>query len=422
MTEEENGQRGPYHVRISNMTRSDDKTSGVSLQRRGFLAHGGGLLAAAATSGLIPGLAQAQQRPPVFAYVGCYTTEKRSGHGKGIGVFRVDATKASWTPVQLLDGIVNPSFLCFDREQKFLYTVHGDMDYVSAFAINPDNGTLTALNQENCGGTNPVHIAADRSNQFLVVSNYTSGSVAVMPIKPDGGVGPLTDTVALSGTPGPHRTQQASSHPHQNPFDRDGRFIVVPDKGLDRIFVFHLDGKTGKLALQEKSSVNTREGAGPRHVDFHPRLPYLYAINELDSTVTTYRYDRARGQLTPLQIVTTLPSDYTGNNTTAEIWVHPSGHFVYGSNRGHNSIVTYFVDRSSGLLATVGWQSTLGSTPRYFGIDPSGTLLCAGNQNSDTIVNFRIDQSTGQLNPVGEPIPFGSPVSIVFRDKPLNGV
>jgi 6-phosphogluconolactonase (cycloisomerase 2 family) len=398
------------------------RESGIACsQRRDFLARGSGLVAAAATASLMPGLAKAQQGGPVFAYVGCYTTEQRNGNGKGIGVFRVDAASATWAPVQLIEGVVNPSFLCFDREQQFLYAVHGDMDYVSAYAIDPGNGTLTKLNQESCGGTNPVHVAVDKSNQFLVVSNYTSGSVAVMPIKPDGGVGALTDLVALSGTPGPHRTQQASSHPHHNPFDRDGRFILVPDKGLDRIFVFRLDAKNGKLIAEEESSVDTREGAGPRHVDFHPRLPYVYAINELDSTITTYRFDRARGVLTPLQIVTTLPSDYTGNNTTAEVWVHPSGRFVYGSNRGHNSIVTYFVDRSTGLLATVGWQSTQGSTPRFFGLDPSGTLLCAGNQNSDTIVNFRVDQSTGKLNPVGKPVRTGSPVTIVFRNKPLAG-
>lgn len=394
--------------------------SGIDcLQRRDFLVRGGGLAAAAATAGMVPRLARAQSAAPVFAYVGCYTTQKRDGRGKGIGVFRVDAASATWSPVQLVEGIVNPSFLCFDREQKFLYSVHGDMDYVSAYAINPANGTLTALNREPCGGTNPVHIAVDKTNQFLVVSNYTSGSVAVLPIMPDGAIGPLTDLVNLSGTPGPHRTQQASSHPHHNPFDQNGRFILVPDKGLDRIFVFRLDTDNGKLIAEEKSSVDTREGAGPRHVDFHPRLPYVYAINELDSTITTYRFDRARGELTPLQIVTTLPSDYTGNNTTAEVWVHPSGRFVYGSNRGHDSIVTYFVDRSSGLLATVGWQSTLGNTPRFFGLDPSGTLLCAGNQSSDSIVNFRIDQSTGKLNPVGDPVRTGSPVTIVFRNKPL---
>lgn len=413
------------------MTKSDHSTADARRQsncpgidreqRREFLARGSGLLAAAATGSLAPRLARAQGRAPLFAYVGCYTTEQRNGHGKGIGVFRVDSATATWTPVQLVEGLVNPSFLCFDREQKFLYAVHGDMDYVSAYAIDPGNGTLTTLNREPCGGTNPVHVAVDKSNQYLVVSNYTSGSVAVMPIKPDGGVGALTDLVTLSGTPGPHRTQQASSHPHHNPFDRDGRFILVPDKGLDRIFVFRLDAENGKLIAEEESSVDTREGAGPRHVDFHPRLPYVYAINELDSTITTYRFDRARGKLTPLQIVTTLPSDYTGNNTTAEIWVHPSGRFVYGSNRGHDSIVTFFVDRSTGLLATVGWQSTEGRTPRFFGIDPSGMLLCAGNQNSDSIVNFRVDQSTGRLNPVGDTVRTGSPVTIVFRNLPLPG-
>jgi 6-phosphogluconolactonase len=384
-------------------------------QRRDFLAKGGSLIAAAATASLLPGMASAQAPSPLFAYVGCYTTEKRNGHGKGIGVFHVDPATATWTPVQLVDGLVNPSFLCFDREQKFLYSVHGDMDYVSAFSIDPLSGKLTALNRETSGGTNPVHLAVDSTNQFLVVSNYTSGNVAVMPISADGSLAPLTDLVNMAGTPGPHRTQQAGSHPHQNPFDPNGRFILVPDKGLDRIFVFRLDGKNGKLIAADKPSVATREGAGPRHIDFHPRLPYVYAINELDSTITTYRYDRARGELTPLQILPTLPSDFTGNNTTAEVWAHPSGRFVYGSNRGHDSIATYFVDRSSGLLATVGWESTQGRTPRFFGLDPSGTLLSAGNENSGTIVNFRVDQSAGKLNPVGDPVQFGSPVTIVFR-------
>ena len=386
------------------------------------MLRGAGLLVATAAGSLTGPLARAQDSAKLFAYVGCYTTDKRDGHGKGISVFRVDVGKATWTPVQLLEGIVNPSFLCFDREQKFLYAAHGDMDYVSAFAINAVDGKLTELNREKCGGTNPVHVAVDGSNQHLIVSNYTSGGVAVMPIKPDGSLGAPSDVVNLTGTPGPHRTQQASAHPHHNPFDPSGRYIVVPDKGLDRIFVFQLDATKGNLIVNPKASIATREGAGPRHVDFHPRLPYVYAINELDSTMTTYRFDRARGELTPLQILTTLPSDYTGNNTTSEVWVHPSGKFVFGSNRGHNSIVTYFVDRSSGQLATVGWQSTRGQTPRFFGLDPSGTLLCAGNQSSDSIANFRIDQSTGRLDPVGEPVSTGSPVSIVFRrTTPASG-
>ena len=384
-------------------------------QRRNFLVRGSGLIAAAATASLLPRAASAQAPQQVFAYVGCYTTEGRNGRGKGIGVFHVDPATARWTPVQYVEGIVNPSFLCFDREKKFLYSVHGDMDYVSAFAIDPASGKLTQLNRETSGGTNPVHLAVDHSNQFLVVSNYTSGNVAVMPIKADGSLAPLTDLVNMVGTPGPHRTQQVTSHPHHNPFDPSGRFILIPDKGLDRIFVFRLDSKQGKLIAAGKPSVATREGAGPRHVDFHPRLPYVYAINELDSTITTYRYDRSRGEITPLQILPTLPSEYTGNNTTAEVWAHPSAHFVYGSNRGHDSIAIYFVDRGSGLLATVGWQSTQGRTPRFFGVDPTGTLLCAANENSDTIVNFRVNQSSGRLDPIGNPVSFGSPVTIVFR-------
>lgn len=407
-----------------NVSRADieeQKSAITHPQRRDFLTRSAGLIASAATASLLPGVASAQAPRPVFAYVGCYTTEQRNGHGKGIGVFHVDPATATWTPVQLVDNIVNPSFLCFDREQKFVFSVHGDMDYVSAFAIDPTTGKLTELNRETCGGTNPVHLAVDHSNQFLVVSNYSSGSVAVLPINPDGALAALTDLVNLAGTPGPHRTQQAGSHPHQNPFDPNGRFILIPDKGLDRIFIFRLDSKLGKLIAADIPSVATREGAGPRHVDFHPRLPYVYAINELDSTITTYRYDRSRGELTPLQILPTLPSHYTGNNTTAEVWAHPSGRFVYGSNRGHDSIATYFVDRSSGLLATVGWQSTQGRTPRFFALDPSGSLLCAGNQNSDTIVNFRVDQSSGRLNPIGNPVQFGSPVTIVFRRITRDG-
>ena len=385
------------------------------MRRREFLLGSGSVIAAAAASSLIPVMAARQAGAPLFAYVGCYTTEDRNGHGKGIGVFRVDAPTATWTPVQALDGVVNPSFLCFDLEQKFLYAVHGDMDYVSAYASAAASGELTELNREPCGGTNPVHLAVDGTNRFLIVSNYTSGSVAVMGIRSDGSLSPVTDLVEMTGSPGPHRSQQASAHPHHNPFDPDGRFIVVPDKGLDKIFVFGLDAENGKLVAGEEASVTTREGAGPRHVDFHPRLPYLYAINELDSTITTYRFDRAGGELTPLQILSTLPSDYTGNNTGAEIWVHPSGRYVYGSNRGHDSIAIYLADPNSGLLQIAGWQSTQGSTPRFFGFDPSGELLCACNQSSDTIVNFNVDPSTGRLSPIPNPVRTGSPVTIVFR-------
>jgi 6-phosphogluconolactonase len=393
-----------------------DAATGGSVGRRRFLGGVGGLIAAMAADRWLPrmALAQAPAASPMFAYVGCYTTEKRKGHGKGINVYRMDPASGSWSHVQLVEDLVNPSFLALDRHKRFLYAVHGDMTYATAFAIEAPTGRLTRLNQQAVGGENPVHLAVDPSNRFLVVSNYSSGSVAVLPIHADGSLAPHSDLVELKGTPGPHPTQQTRSHPHHNPFDPRGRFLLVPDKGLDAIFVFRLDAATGKLVPATPPSVATRAGAGPRHVDFHPTLPYAYAINELDSTLATYRYDTEHGELKPLHVLSTLPSDFTGNNTTAEIAVHPAGTFVYGSNRGHNSIVIYAVDQSSGLLTQVGWQSTEGSTPRYFGLDPSGALLYAGNQDSDTVVTFRIDQATGKLTPTGQVVQTGSPVTIVF--------
>src|SRR5262249_44123967 len=197
-----------------------------------------------------------------------------------------------------------------------------------------------------------VHLAIDVTGRFLVVANYATGTVAVLPINPDGSLAPLSDLTTLSGTPGPHRTQQESSHPHHCPFDRTGRVVVVPDKGLDKIFVYRLDPARGRLAAANPPDVPSRAGAAPRHVGFHPMLPYAYVINELDSTIATYHFDPDKGALKPLQIVTTLPSSYTGNNTGAEIAVAPSGRFLYGSNRGHDSIAIFAIDQSTGLLTS----------------------------------------------------------------------
>ena len=198
-------------------------------------------------------------------------------------------------------------------------------------------------------------------------------------------------------------------------FDPRLRFFVVPDKGLDADFIFRLDTVAGKLAAASPPSVASRPGAGPRHCAFHPTLSYTYVINELDSTITTFRFDPDRGQLTPLQVITTLPPTFTGDSTTSEIAVSPSGRFVYGSNRGHDSLAIFSIDAASGVLAPVGWEPTQGKTPRFFAIEPSGTFLYAANQNSDTIATFRIDQATGKLTSTGQVVKTGSPVCIVFR-------
>ncbi|MGH7354279.1 MAG: lactonase family protein [Candidatus Rokuibacteriota bacterium] len=353
------------------------------------------------------------QTAPTFAYVGCYTTKQRNARGEGIGVYRIDRASGDWTQVQLVRDLVNPSWLAFDRPKRFLYAAHGDGEHATAFAVDGQTGQLKPLNQQPTGGKNGVSTAVDPTNRFLVVGNYSSGTVAVLPINPDGSLGALRDLVSLSGTPGPHRAEQASAHPHDVPFDRAGRFVVVPDKGLDRVFVFRLDTASGKLVAGAPPSVATRPGAGPRHVDFHPSKAYAYVINELDSTITTYGLG-ATGELKPVQVVPTLPPSFTGNNTTSEIAVHPSGRFVYGSNRGHDSIAIFAVDELTGALTPVGWEPTQGKTPRFFALDPAGVVLYVANQDTDTIVFFRVDQSRGKLSPTGQVIKTGSPSSLVF--------
>jgi 6-phosphogluconolactonase (cycloisomerase 2 family) len=409
---------GRLRENIRDESRADCRAAEI-VPRRRFLGGAGGLLTAVAAGALVPSAVRARSKSgsgaPMFAHVGCYTTEQRNGHGRGVDVYRMDPGSGDWTHIQLVEEIVNPSFLALDRSKRFLYAVHGDMTYATAFSIDATTDRLSVLNQQDTGGRNPVHLAVDPSNRFLVVSNYSSGSVAVLPINADGSLAPLSDLVELQGRPGPHPTEQKGPHPHHNPFDRRGRFFLVPDKGLDKVFVFRLDTVNGKLMEGDAGHVATRPGAGPRHVDFHPSLPCAYVINELDSTLAAYRYDSEHGELSPLQVLSTLPAGSSGSNTTSEIAVSPSGRFLYGSNRGHDSIAIFAIDQTSGRLTPVGWEPTQGGTPRYFGLDPSGTLLYACNQDSDTIVTFRVDAATGTLTPSGQVVKTGSPVTIVFR-------
>jgi 6-phosphogluconolactonase len=392
---------------------------------RRIVLKAGAALAAVGPAVLRGGHAEAQPRAnratALFAYVGAFTTPERKGHGGGINVYRVDPASGAWTHEQLFE-IVNPSFLTLDRAQRFLYSVHADLDEVSAYAIDKQSGHITALNRQSCGGKYPVHLSIDPTGRWIITANYGAGSVGLVPIEKDGTLGPRADLVNLPGEPGPDRKQQASSHPHDAVFDPSGRFIAVPDKGLDRVFVFRLDAATGKLMPNDPPFVATRAGAGPRHIAFHPKMPLAYVINELGSSVTTYRFDPHRGSLHPTQIVPSIPPSYTGNNTGAEIAVAPSGHVVYASNRGHDSIAIFAVDRRDGTLTPVGWAPTHAKSPRFFGLDPAAKILYAANadegfseeQNTDTIVPFRINQANGMLTPTSQVIKTNSPCTIVF--------
>jgi 6-phosphogluconolactonase len=378
------------------------------IRRRDFLIGLAGATAAAASRSM-SALAE-----PAFMYVGSFTG-KDGGHGEGLSVYRRNSEQDAWAPVQLLKDFADPSFLIVDRQGRCLYAAHGDGTQATAYRIDPATGRLTVLNQQPTGGTNGVHLAIDATGRFLVLANYASGSVAALPIGGDGSLGPRSDLATLSGTPGPHRTQQDSSHPHHCPFDRTGRLVVVPDKGFDKVFVFRLDTARGTLVPATPPAVASRAGAAPRHADFHPTKPYVYVINELDSTIATYQFDADTGALKPLQVITTLPTSYTGNNSGAEIVVAPSGRFLYGSNRGHDSIAIFAIDQSTGVLASVGWESTQGKTPRFFALDKLGTHLYAANQTSDTVVMFRVDQSSGRLTPTGQTIKVATPTTIAFR-------
>ena len=376
------------------------------------------MLAAALLAALLAPAA-AQTSPgssSMYAYVGSFTTALRKARGDGIHVYRADPATGAWTHVQHVGDLTNPSYLVVSRDQRFLYAVHGDEDYATAFVLDPATGQAKLLNRAATGGKNGVRQAIDPSAKFLVVANYASGSVAVLPIAADGSLKDQHQVVQLPGETGPHKVEQQSSHPHDIVFDPSGKFVLVPDKGLDRVFAFRFDGATGRLTPTEQGSVKSRPGAGSRHLAFHPKLPIVWVLNELDSTIATYRFDTASGTLTPVQVMSTLPTDFTGYSTTAEIAVSPDGRFVYGSNRGHDS-VTIFAANPEGLLSVVGWQPTQGSGPRFIGLDPAGRFLQAANEQGDTVVTFRVDAGSGKLTPTGQVIKNGSPVTIVYAGK-----
>jgi 6-phosphogluconolactonase (cycloisomerase 2 family) len=382
----------------------------VQLNRRTFMKTVGGALIASSVGRRG---ADAQARS-MFAYVGCMTTvDGRAADGEGISVFRIDPLSNRWTQVQRLADVANPNFLTLDRRGRCLYSADGaGRELATAFSIDPRTGELKMLNRQPTGRDGGLHVIVDPTQRFLLVP-HNPGTIAVLPIRPDGSLAPMSDAADWSGTLGPHRTEQTTPHPHHIQFDRRGRCLIVPDKGLDLVHVFTLDTAAGKLVANKPPSVAARSGSAPRHVALHPAGRHAYVVNELDSTVTTYRFDEDRGTLEPIQVIPTIPTTFTGNNTGAEITVTGSGRFVYASNRGHNSIAIFAVEES-GILSHARWESTLGRTPRFVGFDPSETYLYAANQGSNTIVAFRVDQTSGALSPTGYVVEVGAPTCIVF--------
>jgi 6-phosphogluconolactonase len=350
----------------------------------------------------------------VAVYVGTYTD---SG-SKGIYRLKLDLASGTLAPDGDPASSDNPSFLALHPSGRFLYAVNEVDEFggkktgaVSAFAVDATGG-LKLLNQQPSEGTGPCHISLDKDGRHALVANYGGGSVAVLPIDKDGRLGPASSSVQHKGSS--VSQHQEGPHAHSIDLDAANRFAFVADLGLDKVLVYRFDAAKGTLAPNEPPAAGLKPGAGPRHFTFHPSGRFAYVINELQSTVTAFSYDAASGRLEELQTVSTRPEDFKGENDTAEILVSRDGRFLYGSNRGHDSIAIFAIDAATGKLTPVGHQSTLGKAPRHFGIDPTGAYLLAANQNSDTITVFRIDSKGGRLEPVGRPYSVPKPVCVTM--------
>jgi 6-phosphogluconolactonase len=356
-----------------------------------------------------------------FVYVGTYTSidPEPRGRGEGIYVFRLDSTNGALEPVSMTAGVPNPSFLALHPDGRTLYAANETTTLdgqpggaVSAFAVDRGSGELTFLNRQPSHGTDPCHVSIDASGGNVFVANYTSGSVAVLPVEAHGRLAPASDVHQHRGS-GQDSQRQEGPHAHFITLDPTNRYVLASDLGLDQVFVYRLDPERGTLTAHEPPAVSLTPGSGPRHLAFHPSRPVVYVINELASTISTCAWDEVAGALRVLGTSSTLPDGFDGRNSCAEVRVTPSGRFVYGSNRGHDSIAIFAVDPADGTLTTAGHVSTGGANPRNFTIDPSGTLLLAANQDSDTIVAFRMDPDTGALHPTGQVTSLPSPVCVL---------
>jgi 6-phosphogluconolactonase len=365
----------------------------------------------------------------ILVYIGTYTCDVPHGRGKAEGIYlgRYDPASGALTPLGLAARAVNPAFLALDPERRYLYAVgevggadgqpHG---IVSAFARDPATGALTLLDQQSSHGVGPCHVSVDRTGKLVLVANYRSGSVAALPIRDDGSLREATDVVQHHGS-SINPTRQEGPHAHSITPDPENRHALVADLGLDKVMIYRLDPARGKLSPADPPSIDLKPGAGPRHLDFHPSGRFLYVVDELDSTVSAFAYDAERGLAnrtgegtSPFQTISTLPDGFTGENWCADVHVHPSGRYLYASNRGHDSLAVFAIDQGTGRLRRLTTQSTGGQTPRNFAVDPAGRFLLAANQDSDTVVTFRLDEATGHLMPTGHVAASPTPVCIRF--------
>ena len=369
------------------------------MKRRAFLATAMG---ATAFSGF-------SQNREWLLFTGTYTRP----NSKGIYCWRYDSS-GKLTPLGLAAESTNPSFLAIDSRGRFLYTVNeNDRGTVSAFAIDRASGKLRALNTVSTKGSGPCHLSIDHSGKWIAAANYGSGSIAVLPIEANGSLGEASAFVQHTGS-SVNRERQAGPHAHMAAFTPDNRFLLVPDLGLDRVQVYRFDSQKGGLAANDPAYLKTAPGFGPRHVTFEKNARFVYVLGEMAASVGVFRFDAQQGKGEEIQAVSMLPEGYSGARSGAEIALDGGGNFLYASNRGHDSIAIFRVDRATGMLTPIGQTPARVKTPRNFSFDPAGAFLLAAGQDSNSVALFRGDSASGRLTAVGEPIDAPAPVSIAF--------
>ena len=354
------------------------------------------------------------QSQPNLVYVGTYT----SRGAEGIYAYRYDPVAGALNLLGVTAGIVNPTFLDVHPNGEFLYAVNetGEIDgqpggALSAYQIDRESGTLTFLNRQSTIGSGPCHVTVDQTGRYAMAANYGSGSVAMLPILADGSLSQACDFHQHDGS-GPNPRRQRGPHAHSVTVSPDNRFAFVADLGMDKMMIYQLDLEQGKLVPNDPPWASTYPGAGPRHFCFHPNQRFAYVINEMGNTITLFAYDAALGALNELQTISTLPEGFEETTHCADIHFSQSGAYLYGSNRGHDSLAIFAVDPETGTLTSVGYQSTLGKIPRNFGLAPKGDYLLAANQDTNNVVAFAVDQESGQLAPTGHEIQVPAPVCV----------
>jgi len=350
-------------------------------------------------------------------YIGTYTRPEGhvDGNAKGIYQVQVNEKTGELKGKKVVAAIINPSFLTYSPDKKYLYVVselaHADepTGFIYAYKIAKD--TLTFINRLPTDGQAPCHVSIDQTGQFAFAANYVGGVIKMYRINKDGALMP-TDKKQFEGSS--THPQQDSPHLHSVIISPDNQLAVAPDKGTDKIWLFNIDHKNGKLMPTEQAFLKIQDGAGPRHLVWSKNGNFCYVINELDNTVNVIAYDKTTNTFTSIQTISTLPKDFKGESYCADIRLHPNGQFLYGSNRGHDSIAMYKIEETTGKLTFIGTESTKGTFPRNFRIDAKGNFLYAANQNSRNITSYAIDATTGKLNFTGFDFKIGTPVCIEF--------